>query len=244
MRIEKNRIALVVAAHPDDEVLGCGATMARMADAGMAVYVVYVATGITSRYEDRDSAKKRMDRELAQLQDHAGQACEILGVKESWFLNFPDNRLDAVSRMDIVWELKKVARNVKPDMVFTHHHGDYNWDHTAVYDAVLMAFRANSGESFPDGIYTFEVLSATERASQSPPFIFTPNIWVDTGDYITRKIDALKCYQSELGEYPHPRSEKAVRILSHKRGIDVGLDHAEAFHCVRQILSKDEIVHV
>ena len=235
MELKKGSSAVVVAAHPDDEVLGVGGTIAKMAREQMNVYVVFTATGISSRYTDFNLYKEKIEKEILALQKQAKESAEILGVKDIFYLDFPDNRLDTVSRMDITHKIKSYLDKIRPKIMFTHHPGDYNWDHSIVYDASLMAARANPGDYFPDYIYTYEVLSSTERAAQEPHTVFCPTTYVNIDSTIEKKKKAITAYKSELREYPHPRSPEAVEMLALKRGNEVGIAFAEAFHLIREI---------
>ena len=141
--------ALVVAAHPDDEVLGVGGTMALLAEQGFAVYVVYMTGGKGGRVDANTTQSAETMAEQKELAEELKKSCEILGVKDFWLWDFPDNRMDTVSRMDVSLKLNEISRKTKPELVFCHHYGDYNWDHQVVYDATLMSFRANHGDHFP-----------------------------------------------------------------------------------------------
>ena len=230
-----SQTVLVIAAHPDDEVLGVGATMAKRAQAGDQVYVVFVATGISARYESPADHQDEINAAITELKGHAKKSADILGVQKIFYLDFPDNRMDTVSRMDVAHAIKKVIQEVQPDVVYTHHDGDYNWDHGIVYDATLMAARANSGDIYPKEIYTYEVLSSTERNFQNGHTVFCPTVFEDVKQTIALKKQAMQCYVSELETYPHPRSPEGIEILAQKRGLEVGLEYAESFALVRSI---------
>lgn len=236
MELEKGKRALVVAAHPDDEVLGAGGTMLKMAHGGMEVFVVYVATGVAARYDRADECAEEIAQKVQELKEDAHSATSLLQVRETFFLDLPDNRLDTVSRMDVARRLQKLSFEIKPEVVLTHHHGDYNWDHGIVHDASLMAFRADSGAFFPRIIAAYEVPSATERSFQSPASVFCPTIFVDIAATIEKKKAALTHYKSEARDYPHPRSPQAVENLAAKRGNEVGLEFAEAFQLIRAVV--------
>ncbi len=152
-------------------------------------------------------------------------------------VELPDNRLDTVARMDIALRIKRAVEDFKPSVVLTHHPGDYNWDHGITFDAVLMACRPNAGDFYPSEIYSFEVPSSTERAFPYGKNIFAPNYFENIGRCIAVKKKALACYRSELRPYPHPRSIKGIEILARKRGLEVGVEFAEAFQLVRGIRS-------
>lgn len=229
---------LIVAAHPDDEVLGAGGTIAKRAKQGWDIAVVFCATGVEGRYATRVAASDaRLKAELSKLEADSQKAAAILGIRRIYRLGFPDNRMDTVSRMDVSHAIRKVVEKERPQVVFTHHHADYNWDHTLVFESVLMACRPNPGDFFPCQIYSFEVLSSTERSFQTGQHMFTPNHYVSVSETIALKKKALMAYRSEARPYPHPRSVKAVENLAAKRGNEVGLPFAECFELIRGVES-------
>jgi N-acetylglucosamine malate deacetylase 1 len=228
---------LVVAAHPDDEVLGCGATMALRAAQGFSVHLAVVATGAAGRFAEPAKHQAEIQAQRAALREEMDFAARILEFASVRCLDFPDNRLDTVSRMDIAHALDRVIEEIHPAVIYTHHPGDYNWDHTLVFDAVMMAARVSPGEFSPREIYAFEVLSATERAWREPSRAFHPNVWVDVARTIEKKKLALKQYRSEYRDYPHPRSAEGIEYLARMRGLEVGLEYAEAFELIRSVES-------
>lgn len=229
---------LVIAAHPDDEVLGCGATVAKLVKQGWQATLVVMTGGIGGRHSAGQGNNIKAEQE--ELRQQAKKAANILGFKNTYYLDFPDNRMDTISRADLALALRPIVEDLRPELVLTHHPGDYNWDHTQVFEAVMMACRPNidhcgQPEAFPAEIRTFEVLSSTERAWQSPERAFHPNCFVDVAKTIDAKKQALRCYKSEYRPYPHPRSIEALEYLARKRGNDVGLTYAEAFHIIRKV---------
>jgi LmbE family N-acetylglucosaminyl deacetylase len=224
---------LVIAAHPDDEVLGVGGTIAKLSKAGTDIAVLYMTGGKSGRKISNEVESDDIKKEQEILSSEIQKSCASLGVKKYKCFNFPDNRLDTVSRMDISIKISEFASSFKPDLVFTHHSGDYNWDHTITYDATLMSFRANFGDHYPDAILSYEVLSSSERSAQNANHIFCPNLFVDISSTVDSKKNAIGIYESELKHYPHPRSIEAVEYLARKRGQEVGWTHAEAFQIVR-----------
>ena len=231
-----NKKILIIAAHPDDEVLGTGGTIARRAKEGWEVSVVFCATGAEGRYATKQKINSpKLSAEIKNLNTDSQKAAKILGIKNIHRLGFPDNRLDTVSRMDISHALKEVVEKERPQIIFTHHAGDYNWDHTIVFESALMACRPNAGDFYPREIYSFEVLSSTERAFQYGKNIFAPTHFVSIQKTIHLKKEALLAYRSEARPYPHPRSPEAVENLAKKRGNEVGLHYAEAFQLIRGI---------
>lgn len=228
MDLSTYRRALVVAAHPDDEVLGCGGTIARLADLGCAVHVHILAEGVTSRYADRAQAPAT---ELAALHAQAEAAGALLGARSVTVHGFPDNRMDSVPLLDVVHTVEAAARAVRPDLVLTHHPGDLNIDHQVVHQAVVTTTRLTGPEA-PAAVLAFEVPSSSEWAfSQFAPF--RPQVFVGVADGLDRKVDAMAIYDGEGRPFPHPRSPEALRALARTRGAAAGLAAAEAFEVVR-----------
>lgn len=230
-----NKNILVIAAHADDEVLGCGATVALKVLQGAEAHLVVLTDGVTGRSENYNDAKVSMKREIEKRRKEMKCAAKIIGFKSHEAFSFPDNRLDTVARADIANALRRVIEKIKPYTIFTHHPGDYNWDHTICFDSAMMAARRNSGDFSPNEIITFEVPSSTERSWQEPSRSFHPNLYVDVSDTIEKKKIALREYKSEYRKYPHPRSVEYLDCLARKRGGEVGIIYAEAFHIVRRI---------
>jgi len=223
---------LVVAAHPDDEVLGCGGAIARHAIRGDHVAVVILGEGITSR--DKELVPDRHSRELSALRHAAESASRALGVHELRLHGLPDNRLDTHPLLEIVKLVESAITEFSPEMVYTHHRGDLNLDHGIVGRAVTTACRPQPGVGVRS-ILAFEVASSTEWEPR-PSEAFQPNWFVDISNCLDAKLRALKAYQSELRDWPHPRSLEAVEALARWRGASVGVDAAEAFHLLRNIV--------
>ena len=221
-----NKTVLVVAAHTDDEALGCGGTIARQVSKGDAVFAVFLADGVTSR---PDATRE----ELEQRNSAAAKAHEILGIKKAYMLGFPDNRMDSIPLLDIVQKLECVLDEVKPQVIYTHHCGDLNVDHRITHQAVLTACRPVPGASVKE-IYAFEVLSATEWNSPGlNPFI--PNVFIDISAHLDIKMKALAAYELEMRGEPHARSLVNARRLADFRGNCVGVSAAEGLSLVRLI---------
>jgi len=220
---------LVVAAHPDDEVLGCGGTIARHTAEGDDVYVLVLGEGITSRAR-RDG--QRDERSLSELRESANRAAEILKVKQLVLREFPDNRFDCVDLLDIVKVVEEIKAVADPDIVYTHHWGDLNVDHRLTCDAVLTTFRPLASERARE-LWAFEVPSATGWWIPSEATVFTPNGFFDISRTLEVKIAALEAYHGEIRAYPHPRSLQAVRALAQYRGAQGGTEAAEAMVLVR-----------
>ena len=222
---------LVVAAHPDDEVLGCGGTMARLAREGHAVYVAIMAEGITSRHSQRSDADAE---ELSRLHQQAQAAAAQLGAKEARLFKLPDNRLDTVPLLDIVKLVEDLIQELQPEAIYTHHPGDLNVDHGVVHRAVLTATRPLPGLSVRE-IYAFEVPSSTEWAFQRLEPVFRASVFVDVSATLEAKLAALACYEGEGRPFPHPRSPEALRANAVRWGSVAGCGAAEAFELVRMV---------
>jgi len=221
------KTVLVVAAHTDDEAIGCGGAIARHVAEGDTVYAVFMADGVTSRPDSSDT-------ELAQRQKASESAMKILGIKQSFMLGLPDNRMDTVPFLDIVQSLEKVVCEVNPAIIYTHHHGDLNIDHRITHQAVLTACRPTPACAVRE-IYSFEVLSATEwnTAGCEP---FSPNVFIDISQYLTIKNQAIEAYHLETRPAPHTRSIENILRLAEYRGNTVGVEAAEAFSLVRRLV--------
>ena len=217
---------LVIAAHPDDEVLGCGGTIARHVAEGDRVHVVFMANGVGSR-----SAGLPND---LQCRNHArDKALRILGVAEWHALDFPDNCMDSVPLLDVVQALEPIFEQVQPTRVYTHHYGDLNVDHRVTHQAVMTTCRPMPGNSVR-AVLTFEVMSSTEWATPGlAPFM--PNAFVDIRKYLPKKLEALEAYGIEMRSSPHSRSVRHIQALAMHRGNCVGLEAAEAFNVVRVV---------
>ena len=220
---------LVIAAHPDDEVLGCGATVARLADEGNEVHIAILGEGITSRYDVPTAAAPD---ELVRLRAAADAAAAILGAASSSIVGLPDNRFDTVALLEIVKHIESFVDRIRPEEVFVQHGGDLNIDHQLTYRATLAATRPQPGHPVRE-VHAFEVASSTEWAFQSFAPVFHPNLFIDVSATIDRKIAAIAAYESEMRPFPHPRSPDALRAAAARWGAAVGVNAAEAFQTVR-----------
>lgn len=214
----------MVAAHSDDEALGCGGTIARHVAEGDTVYAVFLADGVSSR--DGSGAP-----ELDMRMEAAECARQILGIAKNYYLGLPDNRLDALPLVEVIQPLERVIAEVKPQVVYTHHYGDLNVDHRIAHQAVMTACRPLPGVSVKE-IYTFEVMSSTEW--NSPGYMpFLPQCAVDISSYLAIKQAALKAYAQEMRTFPHSRSEDHIVALAHHNGAINGFSAAEVFMVAR-----------
>lgn len=224
---------LVVAAHPDDEILGCGGTMTRLAREGHDVRIAILAEGMSSRYPQREQADAQR---MKNLHAHAQQAADKIGAKELILCKLPDNRLDTVPLLEVVKTVEDLVARLNPEIIYTHHPGDLNVDHGVVHRAVLTATRPMSGQCVRE-VYAFEVPSSTEWAFQRLEPSFRPNVFVDITDSLETKIAALACYDTETRAFPHPRSAEALRAIATRWGSVAGLQAAEAFELIRSVRS-------
>jgi LmbE family N-acetylglucosaminyl deacetylase len=222
--MEKNKI-LVVVAHPDDEILSCGGTIAKLVKKNNStVKTVILGEGVKSR----DNWTRG---EYGNLRNSINNANRIIGVEEVIPYDFPDNRFDSVPLLDIVKTISKIKDDYKPDVVFTHCRNDLNVDHRIVYEAVITVCRPMASESVKE-IYSGEVLSSTEW---NFPVGFNPNVFFDITNTIDAKLSAMKEYIDELRIMPHPRSLEGIRKNAELWGIKMGMYNAEAFECIRMI---------
>lgn len=220
-----NERVLVIAAHADDEALGCGGTIARHAADGDSVDVIFLADGVTSRG----------DTELAGRRAAATKACSVLGASTPIFFDFPDQKLDTVGFLQVVQAIEPVIAKIRPAVIYTHHGGDLNLDHRIVHQAVMTALRPMPSSTYR-AVYAFEVASSTEWAGPSIGPSFRPDHFVGIENTLDRKMEALQAYDQEMREFPHSRSYDAVRALAVVRGASVGLRAAEAFVTLRSII--------
>lgn len=224
----KQPCLLVVAAHPDDEVLLCGGTMARLAREGWRVESLIVGDVSTSR-EAMGEAEVRAHRErVAAEMDAARRALGVHGIRQ---LRFADNRMDTVALLDLVKAIEAVVEELVPELVITHQVGDLNVDHRLVHEAVLTATRPLPGSPVRQ-VLAGEVLSSSEWRY---PTRFSPNVFREMGAFLEAKCAALEAYGSEIRSWPHPRSREGIVHLARTRGMACGLEAAEAFELVRLV---------
>lgn len=218
---------LIIAAHPDDEVLGCAATVARLIKEGYEAYTLILGEGKTSRDEKRVLENKQ--EEIQILNAEIQKANDVIGIKGVFTESFPDNRFDSVDLLDIIKVISKVKEEIRPDIIFTHYEHDLNIDHQITYQAVITATRPMQDECVKE-IYSFEILSSTEW---NYPLSFSPDTFFDISETIDLKIEAMKVYDSELCKYPHPRSLEGIKLNAQYQGMRVGKKYVEAFQSVR-----------
>ncbi len=219
---------LIIAAHPDDEVLGCGGTMARLSDEGHDVFVSILGEGITSRYTNRTEADQNAIDSLHACSHRVG---ELLGIKKVYMDRLPDNQFDTVPLLEIIKKIEKLIDTVQAEIVFTQHGGDLNIDHVVLHRAVMTATRPMKGRPVKK-VCAYEVPSSSEWAFQQFAPAFRPSVFYDIEETLERKIQAMKLYESESNPFPHPRSSEALYAYAKRWGSVVGCQAAEAFELI------------
>ena len=217
---------LTVAAHPDDETLGAGGTMAYHAARGERVWVCVLADGASSRHG-----------RVAQQAECAQRACDTLGVERLVMVGLPDQRLDTLSLLDVITPVEECIAEFSPDVVLTHFPGDVNEDHRLVSRAVMVATRPVAGSSVRR-VCAFEIPSSTDWAPPIAGSVFMPNLYVEISGTLETKLTAMKCYSetyvSEVRPYPHPRSLEALTVYAQRSGVAAGMLAAEPFMLLRE----------
>lgn len=225
---------LVVVAHPDDEVLGCGGTIPLLVKNGHQVTIAILGTGQTSRFASASDASPDL---LTALQADSRVAASILGAQVLVHRQLPDNRFDSVPLLDVVKVVEQLVDEFGPDEIYTHHHGDLNVDHGVVNRAVLTATRPSPLMPVK-AVYACEVASSTEWAFGAAGAGFVPNVFHDISTTLECKVAAMEAYGSEARPYPHPRSPDALRASARKWGTVAGFEAAEPFVLLRSLVSS------
>ena len=230
---------LVIVAHPDDEVLGMGGTIKKLTKNKHKLKIVIMATGIAARrstdfknlpkYNITKNDQKIIDKQMTTIKLHAKKAAKLLGVNDIEFLGYPDNEMDTISNLKLTKSVEQIIQKFKPEVVYTHTPFDVNVDHVCCYNAVLTATRPKKN-AIVKKVLSFEVPSSTEWNFTS---VFTPNTFVDISKELPSKIKALNCYKTEIEEFPHPRSAKALESIGRRWGTVSGYYAAEAFSLIR-----------
>ena len=214
---------LIIAPHPDDEVLGCGGTVAKHTKRGDEVYLCIVTKAYAPDWSEEFLKNRPKEIERAN---------KILGIKRTYFLDYPTIKLDTIPQKELNEAIYKVVNEVNPDILYFPHKGDLNKDHRLVFESSLVAARPANHKV--KRILSYETLSETEWGQPIEPF--TPNVYINISETFERKIEAMKAYESELKQYPHPRSLEIVEALAKKRGSEVGVKFAEAFTLIKEIV--------
>ena len=210
---------LVLAPHNDDEILGVGGTIKRHINNGDEVYVLEATSGV----------------HYIQLQEEARNAHAFLGVKKSFFLNFPVGKMVNMNQMEINDAIFKVVKEVRPEVVYIPFTGDMHTDHRIFSECAMVALRP-VGDYTVRSIYMYETLSETGWNIPTPEKSFRPDVWVDITDTMEDKLEAMSYYADQLREFPHPRSKESILSLAKYRGSTIGCQYAESFMLVRHIV--------
>ena len=221
---------LVIAAHPDDEILGVGGTIRRLVSEGCVANCIILGEGLTSRKVSRKDTSKT---ELDILRKCAQKSASIIGYSNIEFYSLPDNRFDTIPLLAIIQIIDAAIKKYKPDTVFSHYHRDLNIDHRRTFEAVLTACRPMF-DSCVDALYSFQIPSSTEWNFSCGQESFCPNFFVDITRTLDSKLQAMNWYTTEIRDYPHPRSIVALDAIAKTWGSTAGMFAAEAFHVVLQ----------
>ncbi|KAA2245347.1 PIG-L family deacetylase [Chitinophaga agrisoli] len=234
LELLRNKRIMVVVAHPDDELLGPGATMHKLIrEYNCQIRAIILGEGITSRSETRDV--KLWEKELETHRANINKAAAAIGYQSVGIYDFPDNRFDAVNLLDIIKVVEKEKQSFDPEVIFTHHGGDVNIDHQRTFESVITATRPLEHEKVKT-IITFETPSGTEWRASSDPRHFIPNLFIEVSPAdLEAKMKGMEAYEFEKRKYPHPRSPEALTILAQRWGIVIGRKYAEAFTLIRCI---------
>ncbi len=229
MKIKKTKAKtiLCIVAHPDDEALGVGGTLIKHSRHCENVFLVILSLGEESKIKKSDKNSERLN--------NAREWSKLAGVSLYKVYNYPDQRLDSIPQLNIVKKLEKIIEGLKPDIVYIHHPNDINKDHQVAAQTTLVALRPITYHKVNPEIRCFETPSSTDQAPYEFPYFFKPNFFVNVQDVWKEKLVALKSYEKELKEFPHPRSLKAIEALATKRGAEAGLKKAEAFYILRKV---------
>jgi len=217
---------LIIAAHPDDETIGAGGTIARHASLGDDIFWCVVTQGYSPPWPKKTLIKARKQIDKVQ---------QVFGFKKVYRLEFPTVKLNSVPHIDLCNALQRVVNDIKPEIIYTTSRNDFNIDHRIVYDCTLVATRPLPGNSVRR-VLSYEIGYTNHFGISSGASKFTPNVFVDITLYLEQKLIAMQCYETELCELPHPRSIEGISLLAKERGLSVGLEAAECFELVREML--------
>jgi len=221
--MKKNKI-LIIAAHPDDEILGCGGTISKYKNSH-DISAIFMTNGVSARSINKKAILKRKRACLSLFQE--------LGIPKPIFFNFPDNQMDKIPLLKIVKKLEKIIKNYKPKTIFTHYSECLNIDHRRTFEAVITACRPLKNSSVKK-ILSFEIPSSTDWALFKGKN-FQPNYFIDISKHLKKKIDYIKFYKDELRKYPHSRSIYSIKSVASVRGVACGVKYAEGFYLNRFI---------
>lgn len=216
---------LVIAPHPDDEILGCGGTIAKHVDNGDYVYVAIVTKGCEPMFSSE---------QVVQVREECKKADAFLGVKDTLFMDFPAAMLETVARYEFNGAFMNLIQNIKPDIVYLPHRGDMQLDHKMVVDAAMVALRPKYNHVVKK-IYAYETLSETGWDLPNTTNEFIPTSYNDISEYLDKKIEAMSFFGSQVTMFPNARSLESIRALGIYRGSSMNLKAAEAFEVIREI---------
>ncbi len=231
-----NETILVVAAHPDDEILGCGGTICHHLANQDEVVVLFISEGVSAR--SVPGQLKDWTLEIERREHAAFAVAQYLGCRPPKFLRRPNLRIRDTPMLDLVKEIEAAIEDIRPTSIYTHHSGDLNSDHRLTHEAVITATRPLPTQSVR-AIYAFETPSSTEWSSLGIGPAFVPMRFVNIADHMDKKIEALALYEFELRPFPHPRSREAITALARSHGSRIGCLAAEAFIVIREIVGKE-----
>lgn len=212
---------LVIAAHPDDELLGCGGTLIRHAECGDEVQSIIMCEGVSLRYSGKEVHQS----------EATAEAAKIIGISQTHRFDFPDQRLDKYSLVDLITPIETVIDEYQPEIVYVQFGGDINRDHALTFEAASIALRPVAPSVRE--IYSFYTVGSTELKT---PGQFNPTMWVDIEAQIEKKLQAFSCYKSEVRDYPHPRSVEGIRNVAAFFGNQCCMKYAEAFMLMRKVI--------
>ena len=216
---------LAIAPHADDEIIGLGGTLAKHVSQGDEVYVCIVTRGKEPIFTEEY---------MKVLREETNACHKELGVVKTFFLEFPSVMLDSVPRHELNGALMGVFNEVKPQIVYFPHFGDLQKDHFLVAEATMVCVRPKYGYKI-EGVYAYETLSETEWNIPHLANAFIPQCYVDVSEFLEKKLELLKCYKSQLSEFPNSRSIQAVTALANYRGATIGVNAAEAFAVIKEV---------
>jgi len=214
---------LIFGAHPDDEVIGVGGTIAKHVKEGDEVYLSILTDGVFAKHFGQDKFQRLKERKEDCL-----KVVKYLGIKEVFFHDLPDAKLDTLPQLELNKLIENEIEKIKPDIVYTHNWSDLHRDHQLIFESTMVATRKNVKE-----VYCYEDICSTNLISGANPFI--PNVFVDISKEIKKKLKAMSYYKSTLEKFPHPLSLESLEALAKYRGTQCGLTAAEAFVCVKKI---------
>jgi LmbE family N-acetylglucosaminyl deacetylase len=232
MRFEKNLKMAIIAAHPDDEVLGCGGTMARAVDAGMSVSVLFLGEGISARFPVGQYNNPEFAEQTKRRMEGSKKSLNMLGVSHVEYDTRLCGQFDQLPIISIVKRIEEFLEKERPDILITHSDHEVNIDHQITYKALETACRPTRSW-LPKEVYTFEIVCSGHWTFNSP---MKPNVYVDVSRYWEKKMAAWHCYEGESRPFPFPRSDKGLETLAHMRGMASGLEKAEAFRLLRKTI--------